>query len=207
MRNPQLLRRLALGGLLLVLCPLQPQVLADAPAAQQGPHDGQHDFDFEFGRWKTHLRRLQHPLSGSGSWVELDGSSVVRKVWDGRGNLGELEVGNADGHIEGLSLRVYNPQARQWSIYWCNSRDGQLSTPMIGGFDGKGRGEFYGQDTYNNTAILVRFIFSDLGANSFRLEQAFSADGGKTWEANWIASFVREADGISPDFPMTKPLS
>ena len=156
-----------------------------------GSHDGQHDFDFEFGNWKVQLKRLLHPLAGSNSWVELDGTSIVRKVWDGRANLGELDVTNGDGHIEGLSLRLYNPQTHEWSIYWANRRDGNLGMPpMIGQFR-NGRGEFFDQELFNGASIQARFIFSDISPTSFRLEQAFSADGGKTWEPNWIASFSR----------------
>ena len=78
--------------------------------------DGQHDFDFEIGTWKTHLKRLQHPLSGSNSWVEYEGTTVVRKVWDGRANLVELDVSGPAGRIEGLSLRLFNPVSGQWSL-------------------------------------------------------------------------------------------
>lgn len=161
---------------------------AQAPNAQR---DGQHDFDFEFGNWSTHIKRLLHPLTGSNTWVDLEGTSILRKIWDGRANLGELEVGNPTTHLEGLSLRLYNPESHQWSIYWSNSRDGSLGTPMIGQFK-DGRGEFYDQETLQGAAIYVRFIFSDITPTSFRLEQAFSADGGKTWEPNWIATFIRQ---------------
>ena len=159
-----------------------------APSAQR---DGQHDFDFEFGSWNAHIKRLVHPLTGSNTWVDLEGTSILRKIWDGRANLGELEVGNPTTHLEGLSLRLYNAESHQWSIYWSNSKDGSLGTPMIGQFK-NGRGEFYDQEFFQGAAIYVRFIFSDITPTSFRLEQAFSADGGKTWEANWIATFVRE---------------
>lgn len=162
-----------------------------APRVAAEKQDGQHDFDFEFGSWKAHIRRLLHPLTGSDAWVDLEGTSVVRRVWDGRANLGELEVANATTNIEGLSLRLYNPQSHQWSIYWSNSKDGSLGTAMVGQFK-NGRGEFYNQETFQGRAIYVRFIFSDITPASFRLEQAFSADGGKTWEANWIATFARE---------------
>jgi hypothetical protein len=153
--------------------------------------DGQHDFDFEFGSWHAHLRRRLHPLTGSNEWVEYDGTSVVRQIWDGRSNLGELEVGNATTHIEGLSFRLYSPQAHQWSIYWANSQDGALGTAMIGQF-ANGRGEFYDQEQFAGRAVFVRFIFSDITPTSFRLEQAFSADGGRSWEANWITTFTRQ---------------
>ncbi len=154
--------------------------------------DGQHDFDFEFGTWQAHLKRLVHPLSGSDTWVEYDGTSVVRKIWDGRANLGELEVGNANSHIEGLTLRLYHPQSHQWSLYWANSKDGSLAVPTIGQFK-NGRGEFFDQEDFDGRSIFVRFIFSDITPTSFRTEQAFSADGGKTWETNWIGTFTRQA--------------
>jgi hypothetical protein len=152
---------------------------------------GQHDFDFEFGIWKAHLRRRLNPLTGSTTWVDLEGTSVVRKVWDGRANLGELEVANATSHIEGLSLRLYNPESHQWSIYWANSRDGALGSPMVGQFNNS-RGEFFNQEVFQGKAIFVRFVFSDCTPDSFQLEQSFSADGGRTWEPNWIATFTRQ---------------
>ncbi len=94
------------------------------------------------------------------------------------------------GHIEGLSLRVYNPVSRQWSVSYANSGFGMGGPPLVGAFR-DGRGEFYAADTLGDRAILARFIFSEVTATTFRLEQAFSDDGGKTWEANWIATFRR----------------
>jgi hypothetical protein len=156
--------------------------------------DGQHDFDFEFGSWKAHLKRLVHPLSGSNTWVEYDGTSVVNKVWNGRANLGEFDVKNETGHIEGLSLRLFDPKSHQWSISWANAADGELSsTPMVGGFK-NGRGEFFDQELFEGRYIFVRFVFSDITQNSFRLEQAFSEDGGKTWEPNWLVHFTRQEE-------------
>jgi hypothetical protein len=158
--------------------------------------DGQHDFDFEIGAWKTHLSRLQHPLTGSATWVEYEGTSVVRKVWDGRANLVELEVDGSSGHIEGLSLRLYNPQSHQWSLNFANGSGGGVGPPTIGEFK-NGRGEFFDQEPFNGRTILVRNVWSDITPNSCRFEQAFSDDGGKTWEVNWIATDTRakgEAD-------------
>jgi hypothetical protein len=152
--------------------------------------DGQHDFDFEIGTWKTHLRRLLHPLTGSTTWVEYEGTTVVRKVWSGRANLVELEADGPAGHFEGLSLRLYNPQSRQWSLNFASSNGGAMSQPTIGGFK-NGRGEFFDQETFNGRAIFVRFVISDITPNSCRFEQAFSDDGGKTWEVNWIATDTR----------------
>jgi hypothetical protein len=169
----------------LLLCTLGIALNADTGFAQSNS-----DFDFEIGTWKAHLSRLQNPLTGSTTWTEYEGTSVVRKVWDGRANLGEIDISGPSGHIEGLSLRLYNPQSRQWNIHWASSRDGALGAAMVGEFK-NGRGEFFNQEMFDGRAIFVRFIFSDITATSFRLEQAFSADGGKTWEANWIAKFTR----------------
>jgi hypothetical protein len=155
--------------------------------------DGQHDFDFEIGTWKTHLSRLQHPLTGSTTWIEYEGTSVVRKIWNGRANLVELQVDGPTGHIEGLSLRLYNPQSRQWSINFANSSSGTLSQPTIGEFK-NGRGEFFDQESFNGRTILVRNVWSDITPDSCRFEQAFSDDGGKTWEVNWIAIDTRMKD-------------
>ncbi|MGH8495428.1 MAG: hypothetical protein ACREVN_04780 [Gammaproteobacteria bacterium] len=164
-----------------------------SPSQASEARDGQHDFDFEFGTWKTHLKRLQNPLTGSRTWVEYEGTSVVRKVLNGRANLVELDVEGPSGRIEGLSLRLYNPEARQWSLNFSSLRTGTLSPPVIGAFE-DGRGEFYGQEMLNGRAILVRFIISDITPTSARFEQAFSDDGGKTWEVNWIAIDTRVND-------------
>jgi hypothetical protein len=167
---------------------LQPaQAVAQQAAA---PHDPQHDFDFEIGTWHTHLKRLQHPLTGSTTWIEYDGSSTVRKIWNGRANIVELEVDSPTGHIEGLSLRLYNPQSHQWSLNFANSAQGTMSIPTTGEFK-NGRGEFYDQEPFNNRTILVRNVFEDITANSYRFEQSFSGDDGKTWEVNWIAVDTR----------------
>lgn len=157
--------------------------------------DGQHDFDFELGSWKIHLKRLQQRLSGSTTWVEFDGTSVTRKVWDGRANLEEFEVDSPTGHIEGLTLRLYDPQTHQWSLYWATSKSGTIGPPTIGEFK-NGRGEFFDTEPSgpNGRAILVRFIWSDITPNSAHFEQSYSDDGGKTWEVNWITDQIRIAD-------------
>jgi hypothetical protein len=161
--------------------------------AQQAPiaqHDGQHDFDFHFGTWKTHVSRLLHPLTGSTSWTEYDGTSVVTKVWNGRGSQLELEADGSAGHLEGIGLRLYNPESHQWSLNWTNSSQAIMNQPMLGEFN-NGRGDFYDQETYNGRSVYVRNSFSNITATSVHFEQAFSADGGKTWEANWIMTFTR----------------
>jgi hypothetical protein len=190
---------LLLCALVVVPQPLQGLAQQSSGAPRTSPQnvparrDGQHDFDFEIGTWKTRLKRRVRPLTGSDTWVEYEGTSVVRKVWDGRANLVELEVSGPAGRIEGLSLRLYNPEARQWSLNFSNSAGGTLSPPVTGEFK-NGRGEFYGQESLNGRAIFVRFVISCATPDSCRFEQAFSDDGGKTWEVNWIATDTRVKD-------------
>jgi hypothetical protein len=173
----------------------QPSTGASQTKLQQTPErrDGQRDFDFHLGTWKTHLRRLLNPLTGSTKWVEYEGTTVVRKVWQGRANLVELVADGPAGHFEGLSLRLYNPQSRQWSLNFANAAGGVMALPTIGEFK-NGRGEFYNQETLNGRAIFVRFIISNITPDSVRFEQAFSDDGGKTWEVNWVATDTRVKD-------------
>ena len=164
--------------------------MADTPATEKS---GQHDFDFEIGTWKTHLKRLQKPLTGSTAWVEYEGVTVVREVWNGKANLLELVADGPAGHFEGLSLRLYNPETHQWSLNFANVNGGSMALPTIGEFK-NGRGEFYNQETLNGRAIFVRFIISDITSTSARFEQSFSEDGGKTWEVNWIAVDTKVKD-------------
>lgn len=184
---------LLLSGLAIASQPLPglaQQAAADNRPQPPAARDGQHDFDWEIGTWKTHLKRRLRPLTGSNEWVEYDGATVVRKVWDGRANLVELDVQGPAGRIEGASWRLCNPESRQWSLNFSNARTGTLSPPTIGEFK-DGRGEFHSAETLNGRAILVRFVISDITADSAHFEQSFSDDGGKTWETNWIADDTR----------------
>src|ERR1700683_26133 len=152
--------------------------------------DGSHDFDFEIGEWTTHLVRLAHPLSGSKEWVTYDGTSIVHSAQGGHANLVDLSVQGASGRIDGISLRLYEPQSHQWTLNFANMADGRLTIPTAGRFH-DGRGEFVAQGSFNGRSLLVRFTISAITANSCRFEQAFSADGGRSWEVNWIATDTR----------------
>jgi hypothetical protein len=154
------------------------------------PRDGQHDFDPLIGSWKYHLKRRLHPLTGSNTWVELEGTGVCYKIWDGRAQLDTIEVDGPTGHIEGLTLRLYNPQSHQWRLYWANSKIGILDPPQVGEFK-DGHGQFFAQDTINGRTILIRFDWSNMNTSSPHFEQSFSDDGGKTWEVNWITDQTR----------------
>ena len=154
--------------------------------------DGRHDFDFEAGAWKTHVRRLQKPLSGSTSWVEYDGTTVVTPFLDGRANVAELRIAGPSGRIEGAALRIYEAQAGRWTINYFNASDGELTPPLVGRFE-NGVGRFEGDDRLGDRAIRVRFEIRESRPGTWRFEQAFSGDGGRTWEVNWIAEDRRPA--------------
>jgi len=176
--------------ILLLLATFAGAALAQAPV----PRDGQHDFDFEVGSWKIHLKRRLHPLARSNEWVEFDGTSSTRKIWDGRSQLEEFEVNSPSGHIEGLTLRLYDPHSHQWRLYWANAGAGVMAgLPNVGEFK-NGRGEFYCQDTFNGRVILIRYIWSEITSNSAHFEQSFSDDGGQTWEVNWITDQTRVSE-------------
>jgi hypothetical protein len=164
---------------------------ADAPAA--APRDGSHDFDFLIGNWNAHVRRLPERLVGSTQWVEYDGISRHKKILDSNANFEEFEVNGRgkDQHIKAQTLRLYNPESHQWSIYLLDVDKGSLPMPpVVGEFTGR-RGEFYDQEEYKGRSVYVRFVWTDISPNSARMEQSFSADGGRSWEVNWICELSR----------------
>jgi hypothetical protein len=163
----------------------------EALAIPATPTSSPHDFDFEHGRWRTTLRRRLHPLSGSDIWVDYVGTTIVRPVSGGRANLAELDVSGPEGHLLGLSLRLFEPNHRRWTLNFSNMASGTLAAPMTGGFGGGPRGVFYSAEEFDGRRVLVRFVIESTSADSCRFEQAFSADGGATWETNWIAMDTR----------------
>jgi len=169
----------------------EPQASSAAPPYR----DGSRDFDFLIGNWKAHVRRLPDRLVGSHRWVEYDGISNHHKILDSNSNFEEFNVTSTDGkeHLKAQTLRLYNPETHQWSIYLLDVDKGALPMPpVVGGFTGN-RGEFYDQETYKGRAIFVRYVWTNLSPTSARMEQSFSADGGKSWETNWICELTRSA--------------
>jgi hypothetical protein len=167
---------------------------AASPVAAQ-ERDGQHDFDFEFGTWKVQNRRLVKPLTGSNEWVEFEGKLVARPVWDSRAVMDEYEAESPMGHLDGMTIRTYNHKSGEWSIYWTNSKLGVFALPAtVGKFDANGRGEFYDHEQINGRMVFVRFLWLKQNPDSPRWEQAFSVDGGRTWETNWIMTYTRVKD-------------
>jgi hypothetical protein len=184
-----------LAFLMLTLLPAT-AAAAGQPAAVR---DGQHDFDWEIGTWDTRLKRLREPLSGKTDWVEYAGTSVVKPVMGKRANLVEFDVraaGAIAAHIAGISLRLYQPASGQWTLNFANLSSGMMAEPMTGSFNA-GLGTFYGRDSVNGRQVLVRFLIRPVSAGQWRFEQAYSNDGGKTWETNWIAIDTRREDRLS----------
>jgi hypothetical protein len=166
-------------------------VITPASAERPSPHDASHDFDFVLGTFHTHIKRLLHPLSGASEWTTYDGIKTDVPILGGQGSLEEIEADGSTGHLEFLTLRLYNSSARPWSLNFSSSDLGHLATPAIGEFNG-GVGTFLDQESYNGRTILVRQQWSPLTPGTYHFEQAFSADFGKSWEVNFVADLHRK---------------
>jgi hypothetical protein len=162
---------------------------SDGAKAKVEERDGSHDFDPLLGKWKYHLKRRLNPLTGSNKWIDLEGTGECHKIWDGA-EIDQINVDGAGTHIEGLTLRTYNPERHEWRLHWANRRNGLLDVPQVGKFK-DGHGEFYAQDFVNGKTIFIKFDWSAMNTNSPHFEQSFSDDGGKTWEVNWITDQVK----------------
>lgn len=163
------------------------------PVLAAPQRDGSHDFDFLIGDWKAHVRRLPDRLVGSNTWIEYDGISNHKKILDSNANFEEFDVRNPEKNlrIKAQTLRLYNPESHQWSIYLVDVDKGTLGLPpVVGQFNGN-KGEFYDQEDWKGRAIFVRYVWLNISPKSARMEQSFSPDGGKTWEVNWICDLSR----------------
>jgi hypothetical protein len=160
------------------------------PQPATAERDGQHDFDFIFGTWKAHLKRLDHPLTGSHTWLEYDGTFVARPLWGGKANMDEAQLDGPAGHLEGITVRFYNPTTHLWNLNWAAPADDGFAIPTVGQFQ-NGKGVFYDQEVWHGKLIFCRYVWSGITPNSAHFEQSFSVDGGATWEVNWITDQTR----------------
>ena len=157
------------------------------------PRDGSHDFDFLFGSWSVRNRRLVERLKESTEWEEFPGTCHARPVLGGLGNMDEFTLHRTSGRVLAITVRLYDPGSGEWSIYWStNPGRGRFDVRMVGRFDGP-RGEFYSQEVFEGRHIFNRFIWAVDSRDLCRWEQAFSADGGRSWETNWIMEFTRQS--------------
>lgn len=148
-------------------------------------------FDFLIGDWRVRHRKLKRRLAGDTTWFEFPGTLSVRKILGGRGNIDENVLDDPAGRYEASSLRLFNPEAGQWSIYWIDARNPSVDPPVIGRFE-NGLGSFYNDDLFEKRPIRVRFTYQSLTARTAQWTQAFSADAGENWETNWIMDFTRD---------------
>jgi hypothetical protein len=174
-------------------------IVVPSSASQDNPQriekadeSGLHDFDFIVGEWRVQHRRLKERLANSREWVEFDGTSRNWPLMDGWGNVDENLINLPGDTYRGVSLRAYDPKTGQWAIWWVDSRSphGALDPPVKGKFV-NGVGTFYSDDTLRGKPIRVRYVWSKITPTSAHWEQAFSPDGGKTWEVNWTMEFQR----------------
>lgn len=151
------------------------------------------DFDFLIGHWKVSHRRLKERLLGCQDWEHFEGRCHMQPLLGGLGNVDDNTLELPSGPYRAVSLRTFDPVKRQWAIWWVDGRHPHsLEPPVIGGFEG-GVGEFQCEDVLRGQPIRVRFLWSDVTPVSARWQQAFSADGGATWETNWVMDFERLA--------------
>jgi len=177
-----------LAGAIGLICLAGPLAAAAQPAPAS--RDGSHDFDFNFGVWHTHIKRIANPFSGGDRSTELDGTVTVRKVWGGRAQIEEIKADGPDAHLEGLTLFIYNPQAGQWSQAFSSSDGASSDDPLVGAFK-DGRGELFAKDTFDGRTILVRGEWSDITPDAHRFEEFLSDDGGASWHPEFIAQLTR----------------
>ena len=169
---------------------LPPSDMAAGAEPMSADPDG-HAFDFDLGTWHTQSSRLMHPLTGSTTWADLEGQTVVHRVWGGRANLAEFKGDGPRGHIELLALRWFNPTTHEWNLDFATPNVGTLGEQPGVGQCKDGRCEFYDQEEVNGRQIWIRFSIWKISDDSAQSEQAFSDDGGKTWEVNWINKYTR----------------
>lgn len=168
------------------------QTARERPAAP-APRDGRDGFDFLAGRWEVAHRRLQRRLVGDTAWEEFGGACESRPIVGGLCNIDDNVLEPPAGTYRAATLRVFDPAAGLWSIWWVDGRAPRLGPPVHGRFGG-GTGTFLGDDALDDgRPVLVRFTWSEITSRSARWDQAFSADGGATWEHNWTMRFARAA--------------
>lgn len=146
------------------------------------------DFDFAIGSWNVANRHLKTVFTGADDWVTYPSTVTCWSIFDGYGCVDEVIF--PTWNRRGMTLRLFDPERKEWSVYWADSSTGQLGPPVTGTFT-DGRGDFYGEDTVNGSPVRVHIVWSAITATSAHWEQRFSPDGGRTWESNWVMEFTR----------------
>jgi len=168
------------------------QSSGDAPMTTAAEQSAPHDFDFLVGSWRVHHRRLKLRLAGNHDWEEFEGTSRLEMTMAGAGTVDDNWLDLPGGAYRAVGIRAYDPKTGLWSIWWLDGRNpqGPLDPPVRGRFE-NGIGTFTGNDTFNGKPIVVRYTWSRITPTTCHWEQAFSPDGGKTWETNWVMDLTR----------------
>jgi hypothetical protein len=161
---------------------------ADDRAGERGGGAG--DFDFLHGAWRVRHRQRRERLAGCDEWIEFGGTVEAAPILGGLGNFDRNVIDLPGGRYEASTLRLFHPDMGQWSLHWIDGRDPKIDSPLYGAFK-DGVGTFFGDDTFRGRPIQLRFLWERPASATARWEQAFSADGGATWETNWIMEFSR----------------
>ncbi len=151
----------------------------------------ENDFDFMVGKWKIHNRKLKKRLNNCDEWLEFEARQEFKKILNGFGNIDSFKTEFDGKPFEGMTLRLFNPLTKLWSIYWADSNAVVLDVPQIGSFNDN-IGEFFARDTFEGKPIIVKFNWDKTNRNEPIWSQAFSADEGKTWEWNWYMYFTKD---------------
>ena len=169
-------------------------MMAPIPAGSGPPWTGRPsgagEFDFLLGSWTVAHRKLRRRLAGSEDWIEFDGTLVVQPILGGLGNIDENVLQDPGGRYLATSLRLFDPRAGSWSIRWIDGRQDGIDVPVVGRFDGR-LGSFYADDELEGRPIRIRFTYEDRPPGTAFWTQAFSPDGGRSWEVNWTMLFTR----------------
>jgi hypothetical protein len=164
---------------------------AQPPSDPPALRDGSHDMDFNFGTWHTEIARVPDPFAEPSNVVRLAGTVTVKPIWNGKGELEEIEAEGPNGHWEGANLFLYDPTARQWIQTYVDSSEGRFDEPSGIGEYRNGNIEYYSADKLHGRAILDRAIWSDIKPDSHTYEESFSNDGGRTWHPAFTAHLTR----------------
>jgi len=155
-------------------------------------NSSKNDFDFFIGKWKVKNRKLKTRLNNCTEWIEFDAANEDHGVLNGLGNIDHFKTSFDGIPFEGLTVRLFNPLLKLWSIYWVDSNMGVLEVPQVGSFE-KNIGYFYSKDIFSGKEIVVVFKWDKTDEDNPTWSQAFSADKGKTWEWNWYMYMSRIA--------------
>lgn len=156
-----------------------------------GADDHRRDFEWLAGGWNVRHRRLETRLANDTRWEEFNGTCECWLTMNGHGTCDDNVLELPSGRYRAMGIRAFDPSTGKWAIWWLDERYPDRIEPPVYGSFANGVGRFEGDDVFNGQPIRVYFQWSEITATTARWEQAFSTDGGATWEVNWVMHFTR----------------